>query len=247
MAFTAAAPLSSCGGAEGPAPRPAPHGHGVLVEYERTGGIAGSRERLTVRGDGTSTLVQGGLHPRRQRFLLPRRLTRRLARLIHAGRLDRLRPRYGPERPVADGVTEMLRSAGRSVRIESGVPPPSSLQPALALLGEIVARAPILVDYRAGAGERRRAVLIARDGWSAVTAGASTKRSAKLGMGKLARLRAMLDRVDFQANRQAPRGAGYDFKLSYGWESVRGRRSATRGALAAAVAELESLAADRPR
>gem|GEM_PF-6770363 len=57
-----------------------------------------------------------------------------------AARLDRLRARYAPATPVADGIDRSLTFRGRTVTLAQGATAPKALRRALAELAAALAR-----------------------------------------------------------------------------------------------------------
>jgi hypothetical protein len=113
----------------------------ALVSYERTGGIAGIRERLDVRRDGVARVEAG--YPGR-----PRSKVQRVE--LTPAELDRLRAAhdavdwagleagYGDPNAVADGFNTKLASDGRTVAVYTEGDPPAELERLMEVCAGIV-------------------------------------------------------------------------------------------------------------
>jgi hypothetical protein len=117
----------------------------VLVEYVRSGGIAGLQDRLHVTRSGRATLTGRGSQP--VTFVVPASDLRALETALDRAHFPTLRPRYLPRHPIADAFFYTVTHRGITVQtVDTAVP--YRLRPALDQLGRIVARAR---EYRAGA------------------------------------------------------------------------------------------------
>jgi hypothetical protein len=120
---------AGCGGGSGGAvttPR-----DGVLVSYERRGGLAHSDVVITVREDGSATRTTAGRGSSSAPFTLaPDRLAR-LRRALRDADLAHLRSSGAP--PPADGYEYTLTASGRTLRFPQGALP-RALVPVIALL-----------------------------------------------------------------------------------------------------------------
>ena len=117
-------------------PRAATTTPAARITYTATGGIAGISDRLVVsaRGRAVLTVSRG---PRTYRRTLSHAAHQRLLRLVTAARLQRLRARYAPATPVADGIDHALTFRGRTVTVLQGATVPKALSRALAALAEL--------------------------------------------------------------------------------------------------------------
>ncbi len=107
----------------------------TLVEYTRTGGIAGLDDRLIVRANGQATLTR---RDQRYEFALERETLTQLQSLLDSAQFTRLSGEYLPSRPGADLFTYAITYRGHMVRtMDTAVP--EALQPALDLLNQTVA------------------------------------------------------------------------------------------------------------
>jgi emfourin len=108
----------------------------ALVEFHRSGGIAGFDDRLVIRTDGSAQLS------RRQAAvdvtLAPDTLER-LRTLLGEIPLERLRAEYVPPRSGADLFQYTVSFRGKSIRcVDTAIPP--ELQPLVQLLSGIASR-----------------------------------------------------------------------------------------------------------
>jgi hypothetical protein len=111
----------------------------VLVRYERSGGLAGIRDELTVRRSGRATVIRLR-PPSSTTFVLSCRRLRALRTALVDARFATLAPVYAPDSPVADGLVESVSYGGRTVRVLTGAEPPRRLDRLLALLRDVVGR-----------------------------------------------------------------------------------------------------------
>jgi hypothetical protein len=120
---------AGCGGGSGDTVT-TPH-DGVLVRYERRGGLAHSDVVITVREDGSATRTTADGRSRSAPFTLaPDRLAR-LRQALRDADLAHLRSSGAP--PPADGYEYTVTASGRTVRIPQGALP-RALVPVIALL-----------------------------------------------------------------------------------------------------------------
>jgi hypothetical protein len=83
---------------------------------QRTGGIAGVQDRLTLAATGSAVVTHRQGAPLR----VSSQRTRRLRTALRDARLGTLRAVYAPPQIVNDGFTYVLRAAGHTVRVEEG-------------------------------------------------------------------------------------------------------------------------------
>lgn len=106
------------------------------IEYTQSGGIAGFADRLVVSANGKAVLTT-------KRATFQRSLSskehRRLVRAVAGAHLERLRRRYAPTKPVADGLERSLTFRGRTVVVADGASWPRGLSRALDALAVLVA------------------------------------------------------------------------------------------------------------
>lgn len=108
----------------------------VLVEYHRSGGIAGREDRLVVRSDGTAHLSQRGIEAD---FTVAPDTLAQLRTLLAGIDFASLRAEYLPARRGADLFEYVVVYEGRRVRtMDTAVP--DTLQPLLQLLSRLTAR-----------------------------------------------------------------------------------------------------------
>ncbi|MDX6660409.1 MAG: hypothetical protein QOJ55_1231 [Solirubrobacteraceae bacterium] len=119
---------AGCGGGSGPTTTPE---NGVLVRYERRGGVTHTEVSITVREDGRGTRTSSDPRlPSAPFTLAPDRLAR-LRRALRDADLAHLRSNGSP--PPADGYEYTLSASGRTLRFpQGGLPRP--LVPVIALL-----------------------------------------------------------------------------------------------------------------
>jgi hypothetical protein len=120
---------AGCGGGSGPTTTTSENG--VLVRYERRGGVAHTVVAITVREDGRGTRTSSDPRLPSARFTLaPDRLAR-LRRALRNADLVHLRSNGSP--PPADGYEYTLTASGRTLRFPQGGLP-RALVPVIALL-----------------------------------------------------------------------------------------------------------------
>jgi hypothetical protein len=133
IALAAASLLAGCGDGYGGddsttgEPR-VPGPTDTLVVYERTGGIAGVRERLAVRPDGAARLETGGATLEVVRFRLNGSELEGLRAAREGVDFAKLEGQYGPKQPIADGFATSLTADGRQVTVLTEGKPPRELQ-----------------------------------------------------------------------------------------------------------------------
>ena len=108
----------------------------ALVEFHRSGGIAGFDDRLVIHTDGSAHLS------RRQAavdFTAPPDTLERLRTLLGDIPFERLRAEYLPPRGGADLFEYTVSFRGKSIRcVDTAIPP--DLQPLVQLLSGIASR-----------------------------------------------------------------------------------------------------------
>jgi hypothetical protein len=108
----------------------------ALVEYHRSGGIAGFEDRLVIRTDGSAHLS------RRQAavdFAIPPDTLERLRTLLGEVPVDKLRAEYLPPRAGADLFEYVVSFRGKRIRcVDTAIPP--ELQPLVQLLSGLASR-----------------------------------------------------------------------------------------------------------
>lgn len=108
----------------------------ALVEYRRSGGIAGRDDRLVIHADGTARLYRRGVATD---FTVAGDTLAELRSLLQAIGFDRLRAEYLPARAGADLFEYVVVYGERRVRtMDTAVPP--ELAPLIQLLNGLVAR-----------------------------------------------------------------------------------------------------------
>ncbi|MDD1677279.1 MAG: hypothetical protein LUQ40_06050 [Methanomicrobiales archaeon] len=109
----------------------------ILVEYQRTGGIAGFNDHLTVFSNGTTFVSRRGDVP--VVVIMNQSDLDRLVRLFDDAGFTNLAPDYPPASPGADYFDYRVTYRGKTVHaVDTGVPP--ALEPVLRALNEIVSR-----------------------------------------------------------------------------------------------------------
>lgn len=108
----------------------------ALVEYQRSGGIAGREDRLVVYTDGTAHLYRRGVI---SDFTVGGDTLAQLRSLLGKIRFDGLRSEYLPPRRGADLFEYVVVYGTHRVRaVDTAVP--SELQPLIQLLNGLVAK-----------------------------------------------------------------------------------------------------------
>lgn len=112
----------------------------ILVEYRRSGGIAGRDDHLTIREGGRATLTTR-LRGHRS-FTLSARTLRRLRSALEGTDFPKLRSRYRSPTPVPDSFQYSITYEGRTMSADETASP-AALGPAVEALNEVIAeRAP---------------------------------------------------------------------------------------------------------
>ena len=106
----------------------------VLVDYVRSGGIAGLEDHLSVTRRGVATIARRG-SPARTVLVAPERM-RELVSALEKANFPRLKPEYRPRHPISDAFHYSVTYEGRTVRaVDTAVPP--ALEPVLEALNGI--------------------------------------------------------------------------------------------------------------
>jgi hypothetical protein len=106
-----------------------------LVEYRRTGGIAGFNDHLTVFPNGTAFLSRRG--DALTTFVMSPQDQDNLTRVFDSAGFASLGSEYPPASPGADYFDYVVTYRGKTVHaVDTGVPP--ALEPVLRALNEIV-------------------------------------------------------------------------------------------------------------
>jgi hypothetical protein len=100
----------------------------TLVVYERSGGVAGIRERLAVRPDGAARLETGGAKLEVKRFDLDPGELDGLRPAVDAVDFAQLEPQYGDEPPPPDTFATSVTGDGRTVLVLYEGNPPAELR-----------------------------------------------------------------------------------------------------------------------
>ncbi len=130
--------LATCGGgpiASGPAAQA-----DVLVEYRRTGGLAGFDDHLTIQPDGAATLERKGQDPKT--FSLDEEAVSTLRQVLNQADFSELEGQHEPGRAIPDAlhyeVTYVRNTSRFTVKASDGAVP-EELAPALDMLDHIIA------------------------------------------------------------------------------------------------------------
>jgi hypothetical protein len=113
----------------------------TIVVYERTGGIAGIRERLAVRPDGAARLETGypsGPGYKVKRFELSPVELDDLRSARDAVEFAELDDEYAPDQPVADGFATAITAEGREVTVLTEGDPPAELEHLIEVCARLV-------------------------------------------------------------------------------------------------------------
>lgn len=102
---------------------PGTAGAATLVDYSRSGGIAGESTSLTVKRDRHAKLVD---RDGERRFRLARKRYRALRADLRAARFATLEPEYGSTM-IADGIDVSVTFDGHTVVVHSDGDPPKRL------------------------------------------------------------------------------------------------------------------------
>jgi hypothetical protein len=119
-----------------PPPSLLPLPAGMLVEFERQGGLAGFDDRLTLRADGSYEVGRRGAAVIRGK-LSPAEVAN-LRGVLDGSRFSEI-PAVNAASGVADGFTYRIAYAGHEVLAQDGAVPPA-LAPVLTALGDLLAR-----------------------------------------------------------------------------------------------------------
>lgn len=108
----------------------------MLVEYRRTGGIAGLDDHLQVDATGKATLTRRSV---RSEFTIEPETLRQLRERLDKAGFPRMWPEYLPSGKGRDLFTYVITYQGRTVRtMDTAVP--EALRPVLELLNELVGK-----------------------------------------------------------------------------------------------------------
>ena len=114
----------------------------MVIEYRRSGGLAGWNEYLVIRSDGQCTLERSG--SRAQRCTLDAETVQRLQTLVRESRFFELEARYLPPRPIPDAfhytVTVQDGTRRHTVETTDGAVPPE--------LNELLTQLNRIIDER---------------------------------------------------------------------------------------------------
>jgi hypothetical protein len=141
LAAVALGLIGGCGEDEGEAPdSPSPPSDGPLVEYSRTGGIAGIDERLRIEADGAATYAVGAPEPRRRSFALSETELEELNGLLDEVALDALEPM---DSGCADCFVYTVAHAGETAALDDVtlLDAPGSVQQLIGFLNALAADA----------------------------------------------------------------------------------------------------------
>ena len=110
----------------------------ALLEYQRSGGIAGQTVRLVVQDDGSAQLFQ---RTDTTTVTVPQDTLAQLKQVIEGIKFDTLREEYQPPAAErgADRFEYVIACRGRRVKMHEGSVPPD-LQPLIDLLNGVVRR-----------------------------------------------------------------------------------------------------------
>ena len=102
-----------------------------LVTYDRSGGIAGQANTLTVKRDRHATRVSN--RSGSKRFRLSKKRYAALRNALRGAKFSTLKPSYGPppNTVISDGITEVVAFRGHTVKVMTGGEPPDRLERAL--------------------------------------------------------------------------------------------------------------------
>lgn len=130
--------LATCGAPQS-SPSNASADDNVLVEYQRTGGIAGFDDQLIIRTSGETTLKQKG--EQRETFTLNERTVSKLRQMLNKAEFFKLNSQYRPARIVPDALMYHItcQSDGRRHTLETTDGAiPEQLAPVLDELNQII-------------------------------------------------------------------------------------------------------------
>lgn len=128
--------LATCGGP----PRGTAAGSQVLVEYRRTGGIAGLDDHLVIASDGQATLARKG--GQRETFAVEKDTLANLREILDEVGFFELEDEYRPERLIPDALSYQItyQQGGRRHTVETTDGSiPEEVMPILDELNQIIA------------------------------------------------------------------------------------------------------------
>ncbi len=140
LALTALTLLAACGEGSSEEPEtPTTTTGGALVEYSRTGGVAGIDERLEIQADGTGTYGVGEPEPRDRPIELTEAGLEELKGLLEAAALNELEP---AQTGCADCFIYTVTSGGASAQLDDVnlLDAPGSVQQLIGFLNELAAK-----------------------------------------------------------------------------------------------------------
>ena len=106
-----------------------------LVDYRRSGGIAGFDDHLVIQADGRAVLTRRGA---RHEFAVKREVLNDLSALLQEADFSRLRGEYLPASPCCDRFDYTVTYKGHSVHTMDGAVP-EALAPVLQVLNQLIA------------------------------------------------------------------------------------------------------------
>ena len=109
---------------------------GPLVDYRRSGGLAGSDDHLVIEAGGRAILTR---HQARHEFAVEPETLNRLTTLFDQAQFTALRGEYLPASNCCDLFDYVLTYQGHTVHTMDGAVP-EALAPVLQALGEIITR-----------------------------------------------------------------------------------------------------------
>ena len=118
----------------------APASAKTLVRYDRSGGIAGIQETMTISTGGSVRVTGQRGASAATSYRLSAKNLRGIKRRLRDARFSTLRARYVSREPIADGITQSVNYARRSVTVGDGAKPPERLRRLLSRLSQLAAR-----------------------------------------------------------------------------------------------------------
>jgi hypothetical protein len=113
---------------------------GVVVDYHRTGGLAGFDDHLVIYENGTATVSRHGslaaVSPAPETVA-------RVRAIVSSEAFQSLNETYLPDQPGYDLISYEVTAGGKSVLAEDGAVPPA-LEPLIAELDGIIGKSPTL-------------------------------------------------------------------------------------------------------
>ena len=109
---------------------------GPLIEYRRTGGIAGFDDQLIIQADGRAELKR---RDSEQTLVLSQAELQQLTAVLEQAQFDRLKAEYLPEEEGADLFDYVITYRGHTVHTQDTAVP-GALEPVLAALNDLLAR-----------------------------------------------------------------------------------------------------------